>query len=314
MEQTGEREERVMRLRKKKTFMDQATDFAESLLPTLESAVETAREKAGPLIQDAKDRAVPLIHEARDNAAPLLAQGRSIAAEKAAQASSLAAERAAMGLDLAQARLAELNGEEPKRKTHRLRKLVLLGAVAGLGAVAYKKVNGGEGWQASYAPEPPPAPSTPSSNNTAPASAPAAPTVDAVIPETVDDAAAASPDEAISDAATGPHAVTDPDHPAEVVALTETPEAPEATAVEPAATVESADEAAAKSPYGAGSALPLAGGASPDPAYTIKGNADSMLFHTSDSPWFNRTIAEVWFTDERAAEAAGFRHWRAPKD
>jgi len=308
MEQTGEREERVMRLRKKKTFMDQATDFAESLLPTLETAAHTAREKAGPLIQDARDRAVPLLNEARENAAPLLAQGRSLAAEKAAQASAIAAERAATGRDLAQARLAELNGEAPKKR-HRLRKLVLLGAVAGLGAVAYKKVNGDDGWQASYAPEPPPAappkPSSSSSSSTAaPAvSTPAAPTVEAVIPTPADDAAGASPDEAMSDAVETPHEATDPDHPADVVSLTGETEAPT-----------TADEAASKSTYGPGSALPLAGGASPDPAYTIKGNADSMLFHTTESPWFNRTIAEVWFTDERAAEAAGFRHWRAPKD
>ncbi|HEY3015895.1 MAG TPA: hypothetical protein VGJ41_12335 [Nocardioides sp.] len=299
-----------MRLRKKKTFMDQATDFAESLLPTIESAVETAREKAGPMIQDARDRAVPLIHEARESAAPLIAQGRSIAAEKAAAAAAVAAERAAAGRDLAAAHLAEINAEEPKRKTHRLRKLMLVGAVAGLGALAYKKVKTNDGWQSSYAPEPPPAPPTPPSNKPSPAaSAPAAPTVEAVIPEEPDDAAAASPDEALADAASGPHAATDPDHPAEVVALTDTPAEAESDAP-----VESAEEAAARSPYGAGSALPLAGGASPDPAYTIKGNADSMLFHTTESPWFNRTIAEVWFTDERAAEAAGFRHWRAPKD
>jgi hypothetical protein len=43
--------------------------------------------------------------------------------------------------------------------------------------------------------------------------------------------------------------------------------------------------------------------------HTIKGNADSMLFHTSDSPHYDRTQADVWFADEDAARAAGFKHW-----
>ncbi|RJQ79219.1 hypothetical protein D5S17_10875 [Pseudonocardiaceae bacterium YIM PH 21723] len=55
-----------------------------------------------------------------------------------------------------------------------------------------------------------------------------------------------------------------------------------------------------------GSAKPLAGGAAPGPEYTIKGNEDSMLFHTTDSPYYGATIAEVWFKSEADAEAAGF--------
>ncbi len=43
--------------------------------------------------------------------------------------------------------------------------------------------------------------------------------------------------------------------------------------------------------------------------HAIRGNADSMLFHSSDSPHYDRTQAEVWFPDEDAAKAAGFKHW-----
>ncbi len=41
--------------------------------------------------------------------------------------------------------------------------------------------------------------------------------------------------------------------------------------------------------------------------YTIKGNADSMLFHGPDSQWYDQTKAEVWFRDADAAKRAGYR-------
>ncbi|WP_319446571.1 MULTISPECIES: hypothetical protein [unclassified Mycobacterium] len=61
-------------------------------------------------------------------------------------------------------------------------------------------------------------------------------------------------------------------------------------------------------PYGAGS-LRLAGGAAAPSGWTIKGNEDSMLYHTTESPSYKQTIAEVWFRDEPTAERAGFTRW-----
>lgn len=61
-------------------------------------------------------------------------------------------------------------------------------------------------------------------------------------------------------------------------------------------------------PYGDGSARAGAGGVGPS-GWTIKGNEDSMLYHTTDSPWYGQTIAEVWFREEKAAQAAGFTRW-----
>jgi allophanate hydrolase subunit 1 len=61
--------------------------------------------------------------------------------------------------------------------------------------------------------------------------------------------------------------------------------------------------------FGAGSATPGAGGSGPQ-GWTIKGNEDSMLFHTPESPSYKRTIAEVWFFDEDTARKAGFTHWK----
>ncbi len=47
-------------------------------------------------------------------------------------------------------------------------------------------------------------------------------------------------------------------------------------------------------------------GSEPPAGYEIKGNENSMKFHTPDSPYYDQTIAEVWFASEAAAEAAGF--------
>ncbi len=57
--------------------------------------------------------------------------------------------------------------------------------------------------------------------------------------------------------------------------------------------------------FGADSAAPLEDGSAPE-GFTVKGNKDSMKYHTTESPWYDATIAEVWFRTPEAAEAAGF--------
>jgi large subunit ribosomal protein L17 len=59
-------------------------------------------------------------------------------------------------------------------------------------------------------------------------------------------------------------------------------------------------ETATEAPYGEGSSATQADG------FDIKGNADSMKYHTPESPWYEQTVAEVWFATQEAAEAAGF--------
>lgn len=103
----------------------------------------------------------------------------------------------------------------------------------------------------------------------------------------------------------------------------ETIEATEAVAVEEAATVEEAAEvseavsetvdsdddgtvnAADESPYGDGSHAAFDDDSMPE-GFPIKGNAQSKLYHNLASPFYKRTKAEVWFANEKAAEAAGF--------
>lgn len=47
-------------------------------------------------------------------------------------------------------------------------------------------------------------------------------------------------------------------------------------------------------------------GEEPPEGYTIKGNDRSMKYHVPESGGYERTNADVWFTSEEAAQAAGF--------
>ncbi|MGI5951973.1 MAG: hypothetical protein ACOX61_09055 [Brooklawnia sp.] len=47
-------------------------------------------------------------------------------------------------------------------------------------------------------------------------------------------------------------------------------------------------------------------GAEPPEGFVIKGNERSMKYHTADSAGYERTIADVWFNSEQAAQDAGF--------
>jgi hypothetical protein len=85
-------------------------------------------------------------------------------------------------------------------------------------------------------------------------------------------------------------------------------EAGAATATAGLASTSGPSVASAAGPYGAGSAAPLSDGSAPA-GYTIKGNADSMLYHTPASPYYGRTKAEAWFLTEADAARAGFKRW-----
>jgi large subunit ribosomal protein L4 len=90
-------------------------------------------------------------------------------------------------------------------------------------------------------------------------------------------------------------------------AAADDPAADDPAADDPAAddTDDDKAEKASKAPYGKGSHSPRKSGKAPK-GYDIKGNADSMLYHTPDSQWYEQTVAEVWFDSIEAAEAAGF--------
>jgi large subunit ribosomal protein L17 len=86
--------------------------------------------------------------------------------------------------------------------------------------------------------------------------------------------------------------------------------AKKADKVEEAPEVVEAEAATDGPDYGEGSYV----GDEPPAGFDIKGNADSMKFHTTDSQWYEATKAEVWFNSVEAAEAAGFVNVLAGKD
>ena len=73
------------------------------------------------------------------------------------------------------------------------------------------------------------------------------------------------------------------------------------SAAEPVALV---DADVAEAP--AGSHAPLEDGSQPE-GFPVKGNADSMLYHLPGTRFYNSTVAEIWFADAEAAEAAGYQ-------
>jgi hypothetical protein len=114
--------------------------------------------------------------------------------------------------------------------------------------------------------------------------------------------------------------------PAEATSVGEQPPAGTTTADESPVGTTAADEAlAGQTPVGdEGAALlgetagaPDAGrqryegegvyvGSEPPEGFSIKGNERSMKYHVPESSGYNRTVAEVWFNSEEAAQQAGF--------
>lgn len=74
------------------------------------------------------------------------------------------------------------------------------------------------------------------------------------------------------------------------------------------ATGAAAGAAGAGKPYGTGS-IRIEPSATAPEGYPVKGNEDSMLYHTTESPSYAQTVAEIWFVDEESAIKGGFNRW-----
>ncbi len=113
-----------MGFRKNKTLMDQAGEIVDQILPAIESAVDTAKEKAGPLLNDARGHARDFAADARETAKPILA---------------------------------EIKGEPEQKKGSKLKKILVITGIAGLAGFAYKRLTASDdSWQTAYTPAPPP--------------------------------------------------------------------------------------------------------------------------------------------------------------
>ncbi|WP_157677209.1 sunset domain-containing protein [Auraticoccus monumenti] len=272
--------------------VDAISDYVDSLSPY----VEAAGDRVGPLAQQAKARSAAAAHQAVDALAPVLSDAREFVSPAVESARgkvqddllprlSEVLERAADS-DVARtatsrgaATMAALKGElelpQPKKEKKGgvgrvIRRIALVAALLGVGYVAFKKFFGPKdsGWE-TYQPS---APYSGSTTTTAtPAEKPAEPADSQ--PSTAEEAIAA--------------------------ATSETP-----SGETPAESVDRVDSLAgdAAGRYGSNAYV----GAEPPADFTVKGNERSMKYHTVESGGYERTIADVWFADEAAAEAAGF--------
>jgi small subunit ribosomal protein S2 len=125
-------------------------------------------------------------------------------------------------------------------------------------------------------------------------------------PETDAAPATATADAApVADAADAPATLVDAPAVEDSTAGT-APEPAAAKAADKEPAVKPPEDATASAPFGAGSKAPLKSGKAPK-GHAIKGNADSGIYHTEDSQWYEQTDAEVWFDTVENAEAAGFK-------
>jgi vacuolar-type H+-ATPase subunit H len=195
--------------KKSKNLLDHANDkasgLAERIAPQVESAVGTAREKAGPLLTEAREKAAPAVNDARDKftseVLPVITAAIAAAGEATEDVRGESKKRG-------KAAVAALKGEveaPKKKKKHRFRNFLLMLGLGGAVAFVAKKLSDRPStttWESS--PTPAPAPAAPAGAHKAE-------------PFGADDQGGSSPDVAAADAAAEPHAATTPDNPAETI-------------------------------------------------------------------------------------------------
>jgi hypothetical protein len=289
-----------------------AHQAAERIAPIATSAKQRsarmahdAVEKIGPVLDDALERLSPAVEAARDkmSAEVLPKLSETLSAAAGAPVVVEAKKRGKAAVAAAKGEL-ELPKEKGKKKGRWLMGLAVVAAIAGATVVLVRKFLGSKDadWQAarpttSYAPPKPP--------ETAGAGVAAAAPVD----DSLAEGAAKTTDEAPAEPTSvgeGMSAETTVDE--EVrgeAAATEEPAAePVAIGDEAATFGEAAAAPEAAKPKYEGEGVYV--GSEPPEGFTIKGNERSMKYHVPESAGYGRTVAEVWFNSEEAAQQAGF--------
>lgn len=102
-----------------------AEQLVSNVVASVGPALEDARDRVKPAVEDARDRLAPMVDDARDKIAPL--------AQQAVVEGRRRGRRAAERLGVV---------EEPKKKSHKLRKLLIVVGLGGLAAFIYTKMTG----------------------------------------------------------------------------------------------------------------------------------------------------------------------------
>lgn len=264
------------------------------------AAAADAVDRFGPALDDALDRVNPAVDSARARLRNEVLPKISEILHDAAEA-PVVTEVSKRGKDTA----AALKGEvvvKKKKKGRWVKRLAIIAVLGGAAAVVAKKLLGGrdDQWEA-------PAPATWTSE-------PAPTHAETSSWSTSTDSPSSSAQAATSPKAPGAEQQTE-STPAQgwpAAGDADNATAPDLTPTEPEVSG-SGDEAGEqatggqpggpdRSKYGEGAYV----GDEPPEGFTIKGNERSMKYHLPDSGGYERTIAEVWFNSEEAAESAGF--------
>ncbi|RMB59650.1 sunset domain-containing protein [Tessaracoccus antarcticus] len=243
-------------------------DFAAKRLDAWEPHIKDALGKVTPVVDAARDKV-------SDDILPKLQQLLHEAAEN-----PVVAEAGRRGEATVQALKGEL---EPKRKKSKFKGFVkfiaISAAVAGaVAAVRHFLTPKDDGWTAHE-----PSKAYVNNNDTFATAAKVAGTNDEAATSQADD-------ELVTDAVPAPsddfEGAKDAEAPQDAVANADAGDG----------------DAEAHAGYGDGSYV----GENPPEEFTIKGNERSKKYHLAGSGGYDRTIAEVWFSSEEAAEKAGF--------
>ena len=303
-----------------------------------------ALEKIGPVLDEALEKVSPAVEAARgkvsDDILPKLSEVLSAAA-----GTPVVVEATKRGKAAVAAAKGELELPKEKKKGRWLMRIAVVTAIAGAAVFVIRRFLGSRDadWQAARptAPYAPPRPAETSDSAEAAATAAAAPVVDGA--DAGDDPQSGLSAHLLNLEADGSAVPDQPaeggedEAPAETItnvedALFETsvgeqtpteagpePEIPEPEIPEPAPAEDTVEARALTDQDTAsdGDAAPQAGspryqgegiyvGHEPPEGFTIKGNERSMKYHVPESSGYGRTIAEVWFNSEEAAQQAGF--------
>lgn len=248
-------------------------DFASRTLDDLEPHIKDALDKVAPAVDAARDKVT-------DDLLPKLQDALHQAAEHPAVAE--ATKRGTAAVQALKGEVAPVTKKKSKFK--KVAKFLAIGAVVAgaVAAVRHFLAPKDDGWTAHE-----PSKAYVNNNDTFSNAAKFASDMDA--PADDDEVVVSAEevevqDDMTSEGAPAPHAtfVTEADaHHAEAKA---------------------AEDASQEGGYGEGSYV----GSEPPEGFTIKGNERSKKFHVPGTGGYERTIAEVWFNSEEAAEAAGF--------
>jgi hypothetical protein len=285
----------------------------------------TARVRGSKMAHDAADKIGPRLDEAWVIVAPVVEAGRERVNEDllprvtgaltTVAASPLVIEAGKRG----RATLAAARGElefpevEEKKKGSWVRRIALLAALAGIAVFAAKKLLGSKDadWQAarptSGFPTAKPAGSpTPTTESTSKTGGPLN------WAEATGQTARSEPLDEASEQAIVEHVGEPSDLPAEAA-----PEATVAESVGEESPTEEPPTTEASATDGMEGTVPESDqnqyegddvyvGSDPPEGFVIKGNESSKKYHLPDSSGYVRTVAEVWFRTEEAAQAAGY--------